>query len=263
MARLILALFLFVAQAAVAAPQRVVSLDTCSDNLVLELLPRSRIAALSNEATLPTSLHAEQAKGIRQIRPDIESIVALKPDLVVRSYGGGFPLAGQLKQIGMAVVELDGNETLAAAASNMAAVARATASQLPPAYGKIVTGLPSAPASPRQILYLTPSGFTAGRDTFIDQMIRASGARNMAAEWGISGFAEIDIERLAGIRADHIVLGFADFAKHRQGNWSLYRHPLFARLLKHSRVTAWPSAWLACPGVSSLHAVARLRRDLQ
>lgn len=67
-----------------AKPQRVVSVNLCVDQILLDLLPRERIAGLSFLAADPTmSLLAKEAKGLPVVRGSAEEILALDPDLVL------------------------------------------------------------------------------------------------------------------------------------------------------------------------------------
>ncbi len=69
-------------------PKRVVSLDYCADQYVLEFVPRANILALSPDATKSFLIIARVPK-VPQILPHSERVLALEPDLVVRSYAGG------------------------------------------------------------------------------------------------------------------------------------------------------------------------------
>jgi len=67
-------------------PQRLVSICLQGDQLLLQLAPRERIAALSQFAADPDlSAHWEQARGIPVARDNAEGLVQLKPDLVLAS----------------------------------------------------------------------------------------------------------------------------------------------------------------------------------
>ncbi|HQY71814.1 MAG TPA: hypothetical protein PLW13_15400, partial [Pseudomonadales bacterium] len=73
----VLALLLFCAGAvrATEAPQRVVSLNLCTDQILLALLPRERIAMLSQLAADRTlSSAAARAEGIARFDGSVERI---------------------------------------------------------------------------------------------------------------------------------------------------------------------------------------------
>ena len=75
---------------AAAEPVRptVVSLDYCADQYVLALADREQILAVSKDAERMFSLLREKAAGIPKVRAAAEDVVALAPDVVVRSWGG-------------------------------------------------------------------------------------------------------------------------------------------------------------------------------
>src|SRR5688572_26752246 len=71
-----------------AEPRRIVSLDYCADQFVLALADRNQIAALSRGSQRDDSYFRDRARGIRQTRGTLEEVLALRPDLVVRNWGG-------------------------------------------------------------------------------------------------------------------------------------------------------------------------------
>ena len=71
-----------------AVPSRIVSLDFCADQFLLELADRGQITALSTQSQAEHSFWRARAKGIPQVRARAEAVLALRPDLVVRTYGG-------------------------------------------------------------------------------------------------------------------------------------------------------------------------------
>lgn len=72
------------AQAGGDKPQRIVSMNLCVDQIVLDLVPRERLAGLSFLAADPTmSLLSDEAAGIASVQGTAEEILALEPDLVL------------------------------------------------------------------------------------------------------------------------------------------------------------------------------------
>jgi iron complex transport system substrate-binding protein len=92
---------------------RVVSLDYCADQYVLKLVGRDRILALSPDATRDFSYMREAAKGLPKVAPRAEDVLVLKPDLVVRSYGGGADAGAFFARAGVPVLQLGYAEDLA------------------------------------------------------------------------------------------------------------------------------------------------------
>src|SRR3546814_9211447 len=87
-------------RAPLPALRGVASIDFCADQMVLGLLPKEKIRAVSFEADSDTSFAVPRALGIERFRPPLEDIVAARPAVVVRSYCGDARLDGQLKAMG-------------------------------------------------------------------------------------------------------------------------------------------------------------------
>ncbi|MCA8893462.1 MAG: ABC transporter substrate-binding protein, partial [Hyphomonas sp.] len=66
-----------------------VSLDYCADQYVLKLADREQILAISPDGDKEFSYMHEAAEDVPTVRPVAEDVLVLKPDLVVRAYGGG------------------------------------------------------------------------------------------------------------------------------------------------------------------------------
>src|SRR5262245_6215272 len=66
------------------APRRIVSLDLCTDQLMLELAPREHIAAVTHLAADPTvSAIPDKARGLAITHGGAEDVLRLDPDLVL------------------------------------------------------------------------------------------------------------------------------------------------------------------------------------
>ena len=84
--------------------RRIVSLNLCTDQILLELVPRNRIAALSWLAgDGNVSAVAGELKGIKLIAGGAEEVLALDPDLVLASPYAATPTVELLKRLGRRV----------------------------------------------------------------------------------------------------------------------------------------------------------------
>ena len=84
----LLLLLLALPAAAEEAKPTLVSLDYCADQFVLAMADRNQILAVSKDAEKPFSHLREKAAGLPKVRAATEDVIALGPDLVVRSWGG-------------------------------------------------------------------------------------------------------------------------------------------------------------------------------
>jgi iron complex transport system substrate-binding protein len=260
--QLIAAALALTSTSALAAP-RVVSLDQCADQYVLALSPRSAIVGLSFRAEAGDSYLAAQAKGLPKRRATLESLLAERPGVVVRTWGGDAPLVRRLQARGVRVTTLNDATNFEAVRGNIRQAAKALDE---PAKGKALIqamdrDLAEAALQPsgKTVAYLTPGGATAGPGTLVDSMLRAAGLAN--AEPG-PGYRTLSLERLVLTPPQALVLGFFDAFSLGRAWWSPARSgPMRAaqgRALARlpGKVLSCP-AWFAADGALTLAKAAR------
>ena len=248
---------------ALAGPA-VVSLDQCADQFVLALAPRADIKALSYRALAPDSYLREAAAGLLLQRADLESVLAARPALVVREWGGDPALVRRLQARGVTVVGIDDAQDFAGVRANVRRVASALGRR--PQGEALIARMDAELAAAkgawgaRRGLYLTVNGFTAGPDTLIGAMLRAAGMRDAASA---PGFAPAPLEKLVLHPPDAMILGFFDPASAATQHWSLASHPALKATLRGRIAASLPGAILGCPawfaadGARVLAAAAR------
>ena len=239
---------------------RIVSLDYCADQYALKLAGRERILALSPHAERPESYMRRAAHGVRKVAPRAEEVLALKPDLVIRSYGGGPGAAAFFARAGVPVLQLGYAEDIAGVRAGLVEVARGLGEAergeaLAAEMDRRLAALRRA-GGRREALYMTSGGVTTGPGTLIDELLRAAGHRNFQQE---PGWRPIPLERLAYERPDLVAAAFYG-REALLDRWSAARHPLAAAQLHDRPVVALESAWTACGGWFLLDAVEALAR---
>jgi len=244
--------------------RRIVSLDYCADQYVLQLADRERILAVSPDATKPFSYLREQAVGLPSVRPLSEDVLLLRPDLVVRSYGGGpgatafFERAGiPVLQIGFAAhIDGESSETVVSVLRDVAAGLdeAARAEVMIDRLRARLAALPT-PTTTRSALYMTPAGVTAGPGSLIHEMLRSAGLTNFQQA---PGWRTLPLERLAYEQPDLIGAAFFGSMANHPDAWSAARHPIARRQLHDRPVVALPGAWTSCGGWFILDAIEAL-----
>jgi iron complex transport system substrate-binding protein len=263
---LVCALALVCAWPAEAAPRRIVSLDYCADQFVLALADRDQIAALSRGSRRDDSYFRARAGGLRQTRGTLEEVLALRPDLVVRSWGGPWDAERVYAQFSVAVLQVGGAQDFAGARGE---VVRAAAALGHPGRGAVIArdlderlarlaALP-APRAP-DAMYLSAGGASAGRGTMMDAVITAAGGRNVRTE---ESWAVLPLERLAEAPPALIALGFFDHGRTAMNAWLPGRHPAVRRALDAARTVSLPpdavscEAWFAIDAAEAIAAALR------
>jgi iron complex transport system substrate-binding protein len=245
---------------------RVVSLDFCADQFVIKLADRADILAVSPDATRDFSFMRAEAKGLRQVRPDAEAILALKPDVVVRSYGGGPQMVPFLERAGIKVHQIGWGGDFAAVATNVREAAEALGH---PARGEALVAdfnhrLASLKPAPNiSALYVTPGGVTTGPGSLVDRMMATAGLVNFQTQ---KGWNPLPLERLVTEQPDMVVTAFFTAQSPHQDYWSQARHPLVRQMLTDLPVARLDGGATACGGwfmVDAMEAMAATGRSLQ
>ncbi len=247
--------------------QRIVSLDYCADQFVLKLADREDILALSPDAVKRFSYMRESAAGLPSVRPVAENILALQPDLVVRSYGGGPNAAAFFKSAGIPVLQLgyasDLTSTKQLVTDMATGLGRPERGQaLIAEIDQRLAALPHSESNLRA-LYVTPGGVTSGTGTMIDDLISRAGFENFVPE---PGWRSLPLERLAYADADVLLSAFYESRSQHSSWWSVTRHPMLRDHRARTPVVDLDGAWLTCGGwfmLDAIEAMAAARATMQ
>ncbi len=231
---------------------RVVSLDYCADQYVLKLASRKQIAALSPDATENFSYLRVAAEGVPQVRPVAENILALKPDVVVRSYGGGPTISRFLQRAGVTVVQLPWindlngkHETSITHAIRLVAegLNRSEAGEtLVTDYQQQLRALTREPGE-ENLLYMSAAGFTSGSGTLIHQTLSTAGFHNYEHR---RGWHPLPLEQLVYEKPDRVAAAFFDRTSNHDAQWSAARHPIARDLRDDGEAVFVDGATTAC-----------------
>lgn len=243
-------------------PMRIVSLDYCADQYLLKLVGRDRIAAVSPDATRDFSYMRAAAIGFPSVRPRAEDVLVLKPDLVIRSYGGGPDAAAMFARAGVPVLQIGYANDLAAVRQVLVETATglgegAKGAALAAEMDRRLAALPPADARRPSALYVTPGGVTSGPGGLMDEMMTRAGYTNFETA---PGWRSLPLERLAHQQPD--LIASASFWNASPDRWSAARHPIVSRAMRDTPVVPIEGAWTACGGwflVDAVEALAKAR----
>jgi iron complex transport system substrate-binding protein len=231
------------AGSAAAEGPKVVSLDYCADQFVLGLADRDQILAVSKDADKPFSHLHDKAVGLRKIRNTAEDVIALQPDLVIRSWGGDARALDFYKSLGIDTFQIGYASDLGGA---MRITREAGAALGQEAHAEALVAAMPAPSMPngRSVLYLTPSGVTAGPGTMVDAIVQAAGLTNAETS---PGWHMISLESLVRSPPSAALTAFFGFDADATDQWSASRHPVLKRILSDADTYAMDESRLTCP----------------
>lgn len=232
---------------AVSAP-RVMSVDSCADQYVIALSPRDAIVGVSARADDPDSYMREQARGLPVRRATTETVLALKPDVVVRYWGGDARLPEALERRGITVVRIkdaqdfDGvraNVRTVAAGLGQQAKGEALIADLDARLARSKGAWKGAPA-----MYLTPTGYSSGGGTLMDAMMRGAGLTNLVTG---PAWEPIPLEAMVRNPPAAFVLGFFSRMSNLMTRWGPGRHAALRKRMADRTVASLPGSQIGCP----------------
>lgn len=228
---------------AAAEGPKVVSLDYCADQFVLGLADRDQILAVSKDADKPFSFLRDNASGLRQVRNAAEDVIALQPDLVIRSWGGDARALAFYESLGIQTFQI-GYATDLEGAAEITRQAGVALGQTERAEAQIAAMPAPQPPGGEAALYVTPSGVTAGPGTMVDSIIRAAGLTNAETA---SGWHTVSLEDLVMSPPSAVLTAFFGFDADASDQWSASRHPVLQRVLSHADSWSMTESRLTCP----------------
>jgi iron complex transport system substrate-binding protein len=196
---------------AAAAPQRIMSLKVCTDELLLDLVPPSRIASVTFLSREPASLRMWPVGAAVPVNHNTaEEILATKPDLILTDPFTPPSLKPLLARTGAKIVEVPPAESFAQIRAVTREVAKAVGEE---ARGEALIARMDAdlrdiaahrPAKPVTVMAWGEGGFVPGSGGLFNAMLTEIGARN-AEQGAFGGF--YDLESLIVKNPDALVYG--------------------------------------------------------
>jgi len=192
------------------APQRIMSLNVCTDQLLLALAPERRIASLTFMAREPVPLRMwPQAARIPVNRGSAEEVLAARPDMVLT--GPFIPALTRqmLERSGARIVAVPLAEDFTQIAAVTRAVARAIHAE---ARGEVLVAhmqedlramAKARPLRPIRVAEWGNGGYVPGRSGLFGAMLAAAGAESIA-----DGDGYYDVEALVAGKPEALL--FAD-----------------------------------------------------
>jgi iron complex transport system substrate-binding protein len=196
-----------------APPKRVVSHAIGTDDLLLALADRGQIAALSHVARSAYAYNAAEARRFPILKNSTaESILAVKPDLVLLTSFSAPETVAVLKKSGVRLYMVEKYETLDDV--------YATLSELGDMLGQVqraeaviascrarISALAEAlkGVKPARVISAGEYSLISGSNTTFQELCDHAGAINVAAEAGIDGVAPIPSEKVLSWKIDYLV----------------------------------------------------------
>lgn len=191
------------------APRRVMSLNACTDQLLVALGDKSQIASLSFYAKdVQTSPILEIARQYPTNNMTPEEIISINPDLILSSPYERDATIQVIDSLNIKSSKFDvpSNIETAKALVTQAGIAlgqeaRATVLNKAIDEASSQSNLPQI----RALIYYQ-GGFSAGANTLIDEIMNRAGLENTAPSYGVGNWGKVDIESVVANPPEIIIL---------------------------------------------------------
>ena len=255
------------ASAAPEKPRRVMSMNLCTDALVLSLLPPERIVSVTYlSRSSGNSALSGRAHEVGVNYGSAEEVLAQRPDLVIAGASSTAATRMLLKRIGAPLIEVpaaDDFDQIRVVTRRIGAAvgepgrAEALIARMDATLAELARTRP-----PRRISVVgwDGGGAVPGRGTLFDAILTAAGGVNIGADMHGDRAGSFDLEQLLAAHPDVLAFGDADADKPALRTIAA-QHPILRQLYAGRRIV-YPELLYSCGIPQSADAAVALRRAL-
>lgn len=250
-----------------AMPQRVMSISLCSDQLLLELLPPSRITSVTYlSRRRDESFLSSRAWSVGVNYGTAEEVVRDRPDLVIAGLYTTPATRLLIREVGIPLLEIDAANDFQQIRDITRQVATAVGAQeraerllgqMDATLAQLAAG---APQRPIRVIGWDGTGSLYGKGTLFDAIVSAAGGANVFALPGTRA-RKFGVEQLLLAHADLLIFGDATAASPALQT-GLLVHPA-VRALYAGRQVVYPELLYSCGLAQSAQAAVQLRQVMQ
>lgn len=250
------------AQAQPDMPQRVVSVNLCTDQLALLLAAPGQVISVSDLARDSTaSAMADQAKDVPSNDGQAEQVFLLNPDLVLAGAFTAPATVQMLRRLGIRVEVFAPDTDLQGIRDNLRRMGQVLgrAEQAQRIIADFDAGLGSPPAGPRpRAAIYAANGYSSGSASLAGQIVAQAGFDNIADDLGLGQGGHIPLEVLLMSRPDLLILG-RRYPGHSRAEEPL-DHPALRALMAQVPVVTMSDPDWVCGTPHVLRTIAALRQ---
>ena len=183
------------------APQRVVSMNLCTDQIAMLLAAPGQLISVSHLASDPlASSMVAEAAAYPANRGAAEQVFLMRPDLVLAGTYTAQASVDLLRGLGVMVVQVPPVSSLSEVTSQLREIGtamgrEAQAEALASAFEVELAAL-APPGAPASAAMYYPNGYTTGSGTLSNEVLEVAGFANIGAQAGVTGGGILPLERL-------------------------------------------------------------------
>ena len=246
---------------AAESPQRVVSINVCTDQLALVLARDGQLRSVSHlSQDRELSVMAAKARKMPVNHAQAEEVFLMKPDLVLTGTFSSRATVGLLRRLGVRVEEFAPARSFDDIEEHMRSMGELLGRQAEASREidemKAALAAIQPPTRRKTVALYYANSYTSGRGTLVDEAVRLAGLDNLADKAGVSGSAPLSLEKLVLEKPDILVRSSRDRAPALA--FENFEHPALRALEKQARAVTIADNLTVCGGPFSVEAVAEL-----
>jgi iron complex transport system substrate-binding protein len=249
-----------------AKPARIVSLNLCTDEMVLRLADREQVASVTWLARDPANSNVADLAAQVPINHGLaEEIIPLAPDFAIAGVYTARTAVALLKRAGMSVHEVGVADSIDEVRKQYRDVAemldeRERGEQIIAAIDQRLGALANANSARRpRAVVLNPNGVTVGPGTLADEVMTRAGFENLAATLKIDNYGTLPLETIATNAVDVVIVSASRDGPAAMAT-EVLKHPVLAALKGRTRIAVMPNRLWNCGGPALADAIELLTR---
>ncbi len=268
--KLFIPTLLILTSACIAAPdnkpERIVSMNLCTDQLLLLLAEPNRIASVSylsleNHSSFVAAKVKALGLPVNHNLP--EEVLPLNPDLIVTGQFLHQQETRLLKSLGQRVETFPVYNSLEDVNKNIRHMAELIGEQnrgerlIKDMEQRLTSMIKDVPSNKIPAVTYHARGYTQGKNTLLGELMTLSGWHNIAEDFAIEGYGHIGLEALALAKPQQMIISEYSPGTRSKGQEYL-QHPALRRLFKHREPLSIDTRLLICGGPMNLIALETL-----
>lgn len=253
------------ATSALAEPQRVVSMNVCTDQLAMLLAAPGQLVSVSKLAIDPGSSAMTQEAAAYPLNNGLaEEIFLMQPDLVLAGTFTTRATVSMLRRLGFVVEEFAPESSFDDVRANIGRMGailgrEERAAELVADLDEGLADLAETAIPGMLAASYASNSFTAGIGSLADAVMVAAGLENLGARIGILGSGRLPLEIMVIARPDILAEADGDYDTPALAQEN-FVHPAYRAVRDSSQVARVSEAWSVCGGPFNV-AAARILQD--
>lgn len=248
-------------------PQRIVSMNLCTDELLLRIVDPARIASITYLSQQPVNAPLGLERVTSRLKANhglAEEVIMLEPDLVLAGTFTTLTATALLRKLGYNVVTFDAEASFDDMRANIRKLGAAVGE--PERAEQVIAGFDARlaelqaeiPAGEKPIFAdIGVNNFVAGSDTLYTHVVNAGGYRTLGEALGFSGFRNVSLEQILSVRPG-LISTATPWTDPPSISTIALRHPALRALVERTPRIAIPERYTTCGAPSALGAVELL-----